>query len=160
MRSLTRIRNFAESLRAWLPDAVDEADQARATALAQRAQEIAVAAETLIAVNRARLAELPKLAARWKETGPVWLDQAARAELVMDGWDLLAGLWAMAAPEERGRTLRRCLALAPPTAEEMRAWPGCSGLNSMPECPAAPPEARFITAQRAESVVAEWLAPT
>jgi hypothetical protein len=159
MVSLRRIRDFAQSLRAWLPEAVNEADHARATTLAQRAEQIAAAADVLIAANRARLGALRGLAPRWPELGPVWQAEAARAELVMDGWELLAGIWAMASEAERGPTLRRCLALAPPTAEEMRAWPGCGALTSMPECPAAPPEARFITAHRAEAVIADWLAP-
>lgn len=154
-----RIRGFAESLRAWLPEALHEADHIRAGTLAQRAAEVAAAAEALIATNRARLSELRGIAPRWPEQGPLWRAEAERAELVMDGWELLAGLWAMAAPEERGPTLRRCLALAPPAAEEMRAWPGCAGLTRMPECPASPPEARFIKPHRAEAVVAEWLAP-
>ena len=157
--ALARIRSFAESLRAWLPEALNDADHARAEALAQRAGAIVAAAEVLIAANRARLAELRELAPRWPEQAPIWLAQAERAELVMDGWEFLAGLWAMAAPEERGPTLRRCLALAPPTAEEMHAWPGCAGLSRAVDCPAAPPEARIITQQRAEAVVAEWLAP-
>jgi hypothetical protein len=153
-----RVGKFAGDLLAWLPKAPSEEERRRATALSARAAAIAGAADALIAATRAHLYELQGLRRRWEVDGPVWLTEAQRAEFVLDGWELLAGLWQMADEKDRVQSLRRCLALAPPMAEEMLSWPGCMPLTNPPQWPPSPAGAAFITASRAEAVITAWIA--
>jgi len=128
------MRIFKHALVAWLPTCPIEGDRRRAASLVVRVSAIADAATFLKA------------------------DYAQRMAWVVDGWGLLAILWRLAPAEARVAVLRRCVALAPPAAEEMLHWPACGALGRMPEAPPLAPATRFVASATCEAVLAEWLA--
>ena len=128
------MRAFACALDVWLPTCPIEEDRRRAVSLVVRVSAIADAATLLKA------------------------DYAQRMAWVLDGWGLLAILWRLTPAEARIAVLRRCVALAPPAAEEMLRWPACSALGRMPEAPPLAPATRFVASGTCEAVLAEWLA--
>jgi len=132
------MRGFAQALDAWLITCPIEEDRRRAAALAVRVAAIAAAA-TALKADSAR-----------QET-------AQRLAWVLDGWVLLALLWHFSPPEARIAVLRRSMALAPPSADEMRRWPGCGDLGLMPEAPPLAPQTHFVAPAICEAVLAEWL---
>ena len=133
-RGLHAMQVFAHSLECWLLTCPIEDDRQRAAALALRVTAIADAATVL-------------------EVGC-----AQRTAWVVDGWLLLAILWRLAPAEARIAVLRRCLALAPPPADEMLQWPGCGTLRRTLEALPLASAAGFVDSAVCEAALAEWLA--
>jgi len=133
-RGVDAMRVFAHSLECWLRNCPIEDDRQRAAAFALRVTAIADAASVL-------------------EVGC-----AQRTAWVVDGWLLLAILWRLAPAEARIAVLRRCLALAPPPADEMLQWPGCGRLTHFYEVLPLSLAAGFVDSAVCEAALAEWLA--
>jgi len=133
-RGVDAMQGFAHSLECWLCTCPIEDDRQRAAALAVRVAAIADAASVLE------------------------VHCALRTAWVVDGWLLLANLWRLAPAEARIAVLRRCLALAPPPADEMLQWPGCGTLGRMPEALPFSSAAGFVDSAVCEAALAEWLA--
>jgi len=147
------IGEFADAVNAWLLTCAMDDDRRRAAALATRAADVAASITVLKADN----AQRDQAQHDQTQRDQTQRDQALRLAWVMDGWVLLALLWRFTPDESRVAVLRRSMALAPPPAEEMLRWPGCSGLGRMPQSPPLAPQTRFVTPAICEAVLAEWL---
>lgn len=158
-RRAGRILEFAQMLLHWRQTCLSDEDRARAGLLAARATAVAESASFLIATTRTLAADPAGLRALWSADREEVLAFAQRPQWVMDGWDLIACLWRVAAGEAQLQVLRRIHDLAPPAAAEVLAWPGCAGLGGIPE-PRRPQSAlRTIDTPLCEAALRDWLQP-
>lgn len=88
-------------------------------------------AERAITELRGLTAEMWTLLQRWDGDADRIRAQATRPDWLLDGWDMLAGLWNAAPPEARLATLAEMALLVPVIPAEARDWLGFDAEGDM-----------------------------
>jgi hypothetical protein len=73
----------------------------------------------------ALLDDMSGLMGRWSQDPAPLQALAARPEWLLDGWDLLCGLWRASAPEQQPAALLDMVCMVPTIPTEVGGWPGC-----------------------------------
>lgn len=149
-----RVEDLARALARWAEDdAPTGEDRQRARELAAAAAAAARSAARLIAAARALAGEDVR-ALLSPERAREAMRAGERPGWALNGFALLAALWAEAPAPDRPAALRAGARLAPPPADEMLAWPGVA-----PWTAPAPTQAPRLSPTLTEGALAALLRP-
>ncbi|MCO6414676.1 hypothetical protein JYK14_00585 [Siccirubricoccus sp. KC 17139] len=115
---VARIEELTREVAAWAAG-LGEAERAFAALLRASAELSLTAWQEIAAPLEALLADVWGLIRRWQADPAPILNQLARPEWLLDGWELLLALWANAPPARRGEAAREMAAIIPVTPAEV-----------------------------------------
>ncbi len=117
------IASVMAQLAAW-GEAGQEDDRASARLLAQAAETTLRCARMGLAAAHGVLEDIWALVHRWRHEPGGVLTLVERSEWLLDGWDVICGIWRAAPPAERPRAALDMAALVPVLPTETRDWCG------------------------------------
>ena len=129
-RLVRELRDLAASITAW-SDAQPPEDQPSAQLIVAATELTLGCAERALADVRGLTGDVWDLLRRWDSEADRIRAIAARPEWILDGWDLLAGLWTAAPPEGRLQALADMALLVPVIPAEARDWLGFDAEGAM-----------------------------
>ncbi|MGG5811292.1 hypothetical protein, partial [Falsiroseomonas sp. CW058] len=115
---------MADGVVAWGECAVALEDRRAALLLSGAARLALAAVPAGLHGLRQALAALPARLAAGQDPVPEITALAERPDWILDGWDMLAALWAASPPAEHGMALHDALAQLPVPPLEAETWPG------------------------------------
>jgi hypothetical protein len=130
MRLIAALRGLAEAVAAWA--ATRPPEEQRSAQLIVSATELTLrCAERSLTEARALTADIWDLLRRWDAEPDRVRGIASRPEWVLDGWDMLAGVWQAATAEARLDALTDMALLVPVIPAEARDWLGFDAESAM-----------------------------
>lgn len=126
-RALAGLADLRDDLRAWAGRRQDQEVTMLAALLAYFTEVVLEEAGRTLAEARQMLSSPHALLERLAAEPERVLERLRRSEWVLDGWDLLLGLWQQASSREaQRRALREMIRIAPPLPRDLlgeRVWP-------------------------------------
>lgn len=124
------LRTLVEQISAWAAARPPE-DQPSAQLIVAATELTLRCAERSMAELRGLSADMWALLRRWDAEADRIRAQATRPEWLLDGWDLLTGVWNGATPETQLETLAEMALLVPVIPAEARDWVGFDAESDM-----------------------------
>jgi hypothetical protein len=124
------LREMADSIAGWAAARPPE-DRPSAQLIVAATELTLRCAERTMAELRGLAGDIWDLLRRWDAESDRIRAQASRPEWLLDGWDLLAGVWSAAVPETRLQALADMALLVPVIPAEARDWLGFDAEGDM-----------------------------
>lgn len=123
-RAFGDLQSFVQELERWLAPRRDNARGLRAEFLLRRAQLTMRCAKAAIGELDRVLDDTTILLRAWQRDQQSVIRRVSRPEWLLNGWDMIIGLWQQSEPSDREATLWEMSHLVPELPKEVEGWSG------------------------------------